>query len=57
MVSHQQRPGNGLKLFQRVTAEFAQDTDFDTANLKYKAYERYSTGWSDWRGLYGTPGA
>ena len=48
---------NGLKLFQRVAAEFAQDDDFDTANLKYKSYERYSTGWSDWRGLYGTAGA
>lgn len=47
----------GLKLFQREEVEFAQDTDFDTSNLKYKAYERYSTGWSDWRGLYGTPGA
>lgn len=47
----------GLKLFDRNPVEFAQDTDFDTSNLKYKAYERYSTGWSDWRGLYGTPGA
>lgn len=47
----------GLKLFQREEASFAQDGDFDTSNLKYKAYERYSTGWSDWRGLYGTPGA
>lgn len=47
----------GLKLFQREEAEFAQDEDFDTSNLKYKAYERYSTGWSDWRGLYGSPGA
>jgi len=47
----------GLKLFQREDAEFAQDEDFDTSNLKYKAYERYSTGWSDWRGAYGTAGA
>ncbi len=47
----------GLKLFQRTAAEFKQDGDFDTDNLKYKAYERYSTGWSDFRGLYGTPGA
>lgn len=46
-----------LKLFERVKAEFRQDGDFDTDNLKYKAYERYSTGWSDWRGIYGTPGA
>lgn len=47
----------GLKLFQRVAAEFAQDKDFDTENLKYKSYERYSVGWSDPRGLYGSQGA
>ena len=47
----------GLKLFERVTAEFAQDTDFDTANLKYKAYERYVAGCSDWRSIYGSAGA
>jgi len=47
----------GLKLFEREAATFDQDGDFDTSNLKYKAYERYSTGWSDFRALYGTPGA
>jgi len=47
----------GLKLFQRTEALFEQDGDFDTSNLKYKAYERYSVGWSDPRGLYGSPGA
>lgn len=47
----------GLKLFQRNAVEFKQDGDFDTDNLKYKGSERYSTGWSDPRGLYGTPGA
>lgn len=47
----------GLKLFQRTAAEFKQDGDFDTDNLKYKAYERYSTGWSDPRALYGSTGA
>lgn len=47
----------GLKLFQRKAAAFAQDGDFDTGNLKYKATERYSNGWTDWRGVYGTPGA
>jgi hypothetical protein len=36
----------GMKLFQRVKAEFAQDGDFDTGNLKYKGYERYSVGWT-----------
>jgi hypothetical protein len=47
----------GLKLFQRNEAEFKQDGDFDTDNLKYKAYERYSVGCSDWRSLYGSAGA
>ena len=47
----------GLKLFQRTAAEFKQDGDFDTDNLKFKAYERYSVGCSDWRAIYGTPGA
>jgi hypothetical protein len=47
----------GMKLFQRVRAEFAQDGDFDTGNAKYKGYERYSVGWTDWRALFGSPGA
>lgn len=47
----------GLKLFQREAATFDQDGDFDTSNLKYKAYERYSVGCSDWRSIYGTAGA
>jgi hypothetical protein len=33
---------NGLKYFSREAAEFTQDNDFDTSNLKYKGYERYS---------------
>lgn len=47
----------GMKLFQRVKAEFAQDGDFDTGNAKYKGYERYAVGWTDPRALYGSPGA
>jgi hypothetical protein len=46
-----------MKLFQRKPAAFSQDGDFDTGNLKYKGYERYSVGWSDFRALYGSPGA
>lgn len=46
-----------MKHFERVAPEFAQDNDFDTSNLKYKGYERYVFGWSDWRGLFGSPGA
>jgi hypothetical protein len=48
---------DGLKFFQRIAPEFAQDNDFDTSNLKFKGYERYSTGWTDPRGLYGSAGA
>jgi hypothetical protein len=48
---------SGLRFFQRKAVVFAQDGDFDTSNIKYKASERYSVGWSDWRGLYGSPGA
>lgn len=47
----------GMKMFSRTAAEFAQDNDFDTSNLKYKGYERYSVGWTDPRGLYGSAGA
>lgn len=47
----------GLKLFQRTEAEFKQDGDFDTDNLKYKAYERYAVGCSDWRSIFGSQGA
>ncbi|MBB6424951.1 hypothetical protein [Sphingopyxis sp. JAI128] len=50
-------PTAGMTLFQRKKATFAQDGDFDTSNLKYKAYERYSCGWSDFRAAYGNAGA
>ena len=46
-----------LKLFNRRAVSFAKDSDFDTDNFKHKATERYVGGWSDWRGLYGSPGA
>lgn len=48
---------NGMKYFERRGDEFAMDNDFDTENAKYKATGRYSFGWTDPRGLYGTPGA
>lgn len=47
----------GLKHYERTPIQFTQDNDFDTMNAKAKAYERYSFGWTDPRGLYGTPGA
>jgi phage major head subunit gpT-like protein len=48
---------HGMKYFERRADEFTTDNDFDTENAKFKATARYSFGWSDWRGLYGSPGA
>lgn len=48
---------NGMKLFERRADEFDMDEDFDTENAKYKATARYSVGWTDPRGLYGSMGA
>ncbi len=48
---------NGLKMFQRAPIRTAFEGDFDTGNVRYKARERYSFGWSDPRGIYGSPGA
>lgn len=46
----------GLQHFERDAVMFDQDNDFDTKNAKAACYERYSFGWSDFRGVYGTPG-
>lgn len=48
---------NGLMRFNRRATEFRQDNDFDTENAKAKATLRFSVGWTDWRGIFGTPGA
>lgn len=48
---------NGLMMFNRTPFEFTRDKDFDTDNAKAKGYERYSVGWSDPRGLFGSAGA
>jgi hypothetical protein len=47
---------DGVKFKNRQTVEFGQDNDFGTSNARFKADERYSVGWSDARGLYGTAG-
>jgi hypothetical protein len=46
----------GMICYERKKAEFTKDNDFNTENAKAKAYQRSSYYWSDWRGLYGTPG-
>lgn len=48
---------DGMKYFERRADDFGMDNDFDTENAKFKATSRYSFGWSDPRGLYGSPGA
>ena len=48
---------NGMKMFDRVAMKTGFEGDFDTGNVRYKARERYSFGFSDPRGLFGSPGA
>jgi hypothetical protein len=48
---------NGLKHFVRTPMATGMDGDFDTGNVRYKARERYSFGWSDPLGMYGSEGA
>jgi len=48
---------NGLKHFVRSPMSTGMEGDFETGNVRYKARERYSFGFSDWRGIYGSPGA
>lgn len=48
---------NGMKMFNRVALSTKMEGDFDTGNVRYKARERYSFGWSDPLGIYGSPGA
>lgn len=48
---------NGLKMFVRSPMTTGMDNDFDTGNARYKARERYSTGWSDSLGMWASPGA
>ena len=48
---------NGLKMFVRAPIKTAMEGDFETGNVRYKARERYSFGFSDPRGIFGSPGA
>ena len=48
---------DALRHFERRGMQFGVDNDFQTENAMYKATERYSFGWSDWRGIFGSPGA
>ena len=48
---------NGLKHFSRSPIKTTMEGDFDTGNVRYKARERYVFGFSDPRGIFGSPGA
>ena len=48
---------NGMKHFVRTPLQQSMDGDFDTGNVRYKSRERYSFGWSDPLGMYGSEGA
>ena len=48
---------NGMKHFERTPLTTSMDGDFDTGNVRYKARERYSFGWSDPLGMWGSPGS
>jgi hypothetical protein len=48
---------NGMKHFERTALSTSMDGDFDTGNVRYKARERYSFGWSDPLGMWGSSGS
>ena len=48
---------NGLKHFERTPMQTSMDGDFDTGNVRYKSRERYSFGWSDPLGVFGSSGS
>jgi len=48
---------DGLKHFERVPLENKMEGDFETGNMRYKSRERYSFGWSDPLGIFGSPGS
>jgi len=45
---------NGMKHFERMPLQNSMDGDFDTGNVRYKSRERYSFGWSDPLGMFGS---
>ena len=47
---------DGMKHFVRSPIKKAVEGDFETGNLRYKVRERYSFGFTDWRGVYGSEG-
>lgn len=48
---------NGLTFYRRRAAGIERDNDISTQNLAIVTTTRFDTGWTDWRGVYGSPGA
>jgi hypothetical protein len=48
---------DGFKYFVRSPMQTSLEGDFDTGNMRYKARERYSFGFSNWRCVDGSQGA
>ena len=48
---------DGLKHFVRRKLKRGMEGDFETGNLRFKASERFSFGWTDWRGAFGSSGS
>jgi phage major head subunit gpT-like protein len=46
-----------LNFFWRKRLEFKQDEDFSTMQAKYRGYMRFSAGYSDYRGVFGSIGS
>lgn len=46
----------GMKILMRRSIKKSMEGDFETDSMRYKATERYETGWTDWRAMFGTPG-
>jgi len=48
---------DGLRWFDRVAVSRKGEGDFETGNWRYKTRCRFSVGWTDWRAIWGSPGA
>tara|TARA_R110002167_G_scaffold225082_1_gene430450 strand:- start:498 stop:1067 length:570 start_codon:yes stop_codon:yes gene_type:complete len=47
---------DSLKFFERLAMQTSTEGDFESGSMRFKARERYSFGWSDWRGVYASQG-
>ena len=56
VLTNLNQKGEGLIHYDRWSLKFGLDNEFDTFNMKVKAYERYSFGWDDFQGAYGNSG-